>query len=145
MRILSGVITGFLSLALPAIAEPLSAEDEISNGLTVVQPPRPKYPAEAAKAGIVGRCLLHFSVYEYGQIVEIEESSCTHPVFCEASETAVHEAQFIVVDVEGTPKPGVRTDIQYPFEYWLPGAPEWLEIQLRHAPSYDCKKSRLTS
>ncbi|MEZ6002483.1 energy transducer TonB [Hyphomonas sp.] len=106
-------------------------QDDVSNDVEIIEPPRPLYPFLAEVLGIEGMCEVRFNLLAGGVLVEIEEIACTHPVFCSAARDSVRQAKFRVIDLPGSKHPGQRNNLVYPMEFkfddsertWSGGAP----------------------
>jgi outer membrane biosynthesis protein TonB len=79
-----------------------------------IRPPRPVYPALAARAAMPGWCDVRFNVNQDGYPSNIKPF-CSHWVFCQSAYDAVSAVTFRPKMLNGRPVP--RANVVYPLEY----------------------------
>lgn len=78
--------------------------------------PVPKYPVQAAMAGMSGMCDAHFDVDRTGQIVNLR-ADCSNVVFCHETIRAMSEVEFVPKIIENEAMP--RYGVVYPLVYTI--------------------------
>lgn len=113
LRYMSIVLVGLVCHA------PIALSEEAANDVEIIRAPGPDYPYLAAMFGAEGTCSVRFSLYEYGDRIEVQSAMCSDSVFCEAAEAAVKSSRLRVIDHPATETPGERRNLVYPIAFTL--------------------------
>lgn len=91
---------------------------ESDRGAQPIEPPVPKYPVQAAMAGMSGMCDALFDIDQTGKIVNLR-ANCSNVVFCHEVIRAMSDVAYApkIVNDEAVPRYGVV----YPLEFTIAG------------------------
>ncbi|MEM9181113.1 MAG: energy transducer TonB [Pseudomonadota bacterium] len=113
MKTISAIIygTAFALVSMTAFAES-------DRGAQPIEPPVPKYPVQAAMAGMSGMCDALFDVDQTGNILNLR-ASCSNLVFCHEVIRAMSEVAYAPKIVNGEAVP--RYGVVFPLEFTIAG------------------------